>query len=441
MASISNDSGGSKRILFFDKDNNRPAIHLGRISKSGARAIKARVESINAALIGARALDGDDAAWLARIGDALHAKLAAVGLVPPRVAVARVLLAEFLDAFIAGRTDHRPNTTRTILQARDRLVAHFGADRPIDSITEADAEDWQTALRTRGYKPATIGNYTKKAKQTFRYAVRKKLLTSSPFAELKAPPQVDKSREAFIDLPTIHKAIDAAPDAEWRLIIALSRFGGLRCPSEHMALRWPDVEWDKNRLRVDSPKTGVRYVPLFPELRAALEEAFDPEAVYVIQRHRGSNATLRAQFLRILRKAGVKPWERLFHNLRASRQTELVERFPAHVVCSWIGNTETVAARHYLQVTDDHFSRAAGSAPDSALAPQTSAFAGAPLSDTEYQPSVETAAKAGEMAENGVFCGVGNDSREAYEQAMLDTMDSLTGWCHPSAELLPEKPR
>jgi hypothetical protein len=33
------------------------------------------------------------------------------------------------------------------------------------------------------------------------------------------------------------------------------------------------------------------------------------------------------------------------------------------------------------------------------------------------------------------------DYREAYEQAMLDTMDSLTGWCHPSAELLPEKPR
>jgi hypothetical protein len=33
------------------------------------------------------------------------------------------------------------------------------------------------------------------------------------------------------------------------------------------------------------------------------------------------------------------------------------------------------------------------------------------------------------------------DYREAYEDALLDTMDSLTGWSHPTAELLPEKPR
>lgn len=33
------------------------------------------------------------------------------------------------------------------------------------------------------------------------------------------------------------------------------------------------------------------------------------------------------------------------------------------------------------------------------------------------------------------------DYRVAHEDALLDTMDSLTGWCHPSAQLLPEKPR
>jgi hypothetical protein len=29
-----------------------------------------------------------------------------------------------------------------------------------------------------------------------------------------------------------------------------------------------------------------------------------------------------------------------------------------HVVCAWIGNSQAVAAKHYLQVTDDHFSKA-----------------------------------------------------------------------------------
>src|SRR5687767_6032844 len=63
------------------------------------------------------------------------------------------------------------------------------------------------------------------------------------------------------------------------------------------------------------------------------------------------------QLHRIIRKAGLTPWPRLFHNLRATRQTELNEQFPAHVVCAWIGNTEKVAQNHYLQVTDDQRER------------------------------------------------------------------------------------
>jgi hypothetical protein len=30
-----------------------------------------------------------------------------------------------------------------------------------------------------------------------------------------------------------------------------------------------------------------------------------------------------------------------------------------HVVCTWIGNSQPVAAKHYLQVTDEHFEKAA----------------------------------------------------------------------------------
>jgi hypothetical protein len=62
----------------------------------------------------------------------------------------------------------------------------------------------------------------------------------------------------------------------------------------------------------------------------------------------------------------VEPWPKLFHNLRASAQTDLAQRFPLHVVCAWIGNTAAIARDHYLQVTDDHF-RAALEPPCSAL--------------------------------------------------------------------------
>ena len=58
--------------------------------------------------------------------------------------------------------------------------------------------------------------------------------------------------------------------------------------------------------------------------------------------------------------AGVSGWPRLFHSMRASRQTELQREFPLHVVCSWLGNSPRIAQQSYLLVTEDDFARAAG---------------------------------------------------------------------------------
>ncbi len=68
--------------------------------------------------------------------------------------------------------------------------------------------------------------------------------------------------------------------------------------------------------------------------------------------------SLRTQLLRILDNASITVWPRPFHNLRASRETELANEFPIHVVCEWIGNSEEVARKHYLQVTEAHFQKA-----------------------------------------------------------------------------------
>ena len=45
--------------------------------------------------------------------------------------------------------------------------------------------------------------------------------------------------------------------------------------------------------------------------------------------------------------------------MRASRETELAKDYPIHVVTAWSGNTPRIAMKHYLQVTDDDFERAA----------------------------------------------------------------------------------
>lgn len=118
-----------------------------------------------------------------------------------------------------------------------------------------------------------------------------------------------------------------------------------------------------------SPKTehhtghARRVIPLFPELHDYLLEACSTAAegdVNLIRRARGPKVNLRTQLLRILDQAGVEPWPKLFHNLRASRQTELTEIYPEHVVNTWLGNSLSVARKNYLQVTDQHYAAAAG---------------------------------------------------------------------------------
>jgi hypothetical protein len=62
MASIANDPGGRRRILFVDKSGDRKAIWLGKVSKNLAKEIKTKVESLNAAAIAGCSIAGETAA-------------------------------------------------------------------------------------------------------------------------------------------------------------------------------------------------------------------------------------------------------------------------------------------------------------------------------------------------------------------------------------------
>jgi integrase len=136
-------------------------------------------------------------------------------------------------------------------------------------------------------------------------------------------------------------------------------------------LTWSDVNWAESRLLIHSSKTehhagkGTRVVPIFRQLRPYLEQVWDqaePGAMYVITRYRNENANLRTQLERIIRRAGLNTWPKLFQNLRSSRATELAREFPAHVAATWLGHSTLVANKHYWQVTEEDFAQATGGA-------------------------------------------------------------------------------
>jgi integrase len=380
MASVISDPNGRKRIQFVAGDGSRRTIRLGKATMRQAEAVKVKIEQlVLAATSVTGVVDDETVNWLTGIDESMYDKLAGVGLVGRRDSVK---LRAFLDAYIEERSDVKPGTSITYKWVRLNLTDFFGDDKPLREITPGEADQWRLYLVKQGMADDTIRRRCGTAKQFFRVAVRRKLVSANPFEDLKSATQGNPQRYYFITQAEAQKVLDACPDAQWRLLFALSRYGGLRCPSEHLALKWGDVDWDKGRMIVRSPKTAhhvghdSRLVPLFPELLPYLREVFEqaePGTEYVITRYRQANCNLRTQLERIIIKAGLKRWPKLFQNLRSTRETELAERWPEHVVCAWIGNSKAVARKHYLQVTEEHFERAAGISTSNGEAAQNAA--------------------------------------------------------------------
>ena len=357
-------------------NTDRITISLGDVAESQAQNIQSRVEELVKAIKADRAPDVSTTKWCHKLDDDLHAKLVKAGLLVPRDGAQEgpqvPALSKFVDDYITKRTDVKPGTAAWYRRAKGQLVGFFGATRPLDRITAEETEDfrrWLTSDRKQGSN--TTAKLCCVAKQFFRAAVRRKLIAENPFVDMKhLTVQPNRERDYFVTLTEAAAVLEACPDAEWRLIFALARFGGLRCTSEHMRLRWIDIDWERNRFTVHSPKTehhqggGIRVVPIFPELRPYLEEAFEQAeegAEFVVSRYRWAGCNLRTAFERIVLNAGLTPWPKLFQNLRATRATELVAAgWPEYKVCKWLGHTEAVAKKHYWQVTDDDYAAAAG---------------------------------------------------------------------------------
>ncbi|WP_254511459.1 tyrosine-type recombinase/integrase [Anatilimnocola floriformis] len=213
-------------------------------------------------------------------------------------------------------------------------------------------------------------------------AVKRKQIDANPFIELATAVRGNRARQHFVTRQEFQAIIDAAPDVDWQAIIALSRYGGLRVPSELLTLRWADVNLPAGEMTVRATKTehyegsGIRVCPIFAELKPYLEAAWDaaePGTEFVINRYRQTNANLRTQLLRIMLRAGVKPWPKLFHNMRATRQTELFKIHPIQDVCSWLGNSRAVALEHYAQVTNEAFQAALQGEAESEAVPKQNA--------------------------------------------------------------------
>jgi len=380
MASVGKHRGAYRVQIMIS--GRRAVLRLPGVDKKAAEGFARHLESLNAANLAGTAPRAETAAWLGSLPDATHDKLVKIGLVESRVPIdlpKEWTLGELLARFFTERKDAKESTRLVWGNARRNLESYFGADKLLSEITAADADAFRIHLagmsekRGRRGSAKRLGENTIRkrisiAKQFFRLAVRSKWIAENPFADQRGLAIGGQHDRAEVLSPEEYRrVVEACPDREWRLIIALSRYGGLRCPSEHLALTWDCVDWEKRLLTVRSPKTehhsgrGERLVPIFDEVLAPLEEcdhAAPEGARAIITRYRDAGVNLRTQFQKILRRAGVEEWPRLFHAMRATRQTELARVLPIDHVCRIMGNSPLIASRHYLSMSAEDYEQA-----------------------------------------------------------------------------------
>lgn len=381
MASVCTEKNGV-RVQFVAPCGTRKSLRLGPIDMRSARSIARHVDNLSAAKRAGQSAPADTRAWLNSISTGLRNKLASHGLADP---VVDLKLGAFLEQYILARVDVKPATLEVWRQPCRNLLDYFGKDRDIRSITPGDADQFKQALSTSRLASATLAKRLAFARTFFHTARKHRFIDENPFADVKASAGDISQRQAFISRETVDRLL-AAASPTWRTIIALSRFGGLRCPSEVLSLEWRHVDWASETIQVPAPKTerydgkSTREIPIFaalkPHLLAAFEQAAPGQTHVVAGDYLASantpsgwrNCNLRTAFTRLIKRAGLKPWPRIFHNLRSSCETELLDTFPAHVVAAWLGHDAKVLLKHYAQVTDDHLAAAKSGSNSGSLA-------------------------------------------------------------------------
>jgi len=386
MASLNRDKGRNGttllRIQFVDGGGDRRAIRLGAVPVKVGQEILRRVEELVAAQVGNVARSADLAAWLRDLPEDTYGKLAHAKLVEPRAAAVEVTLAEMCRRFMAAAVG-KPGTILIYRQCIDSMLRFFGASTPLRSIAPEQGDAWKKWLsephetvfgraKTKAIRKLAVATQAKRlevGRQVFRCGVRWGLMEKNPLEGVRGGSKVNSKRSFYVTPEMIATVIANCPNMEWRLIFALARYAGLRCPSELVGLSWQHVNWEKASLRVYRFKTEHHaggeesIIPIDPRLMAVLTDAFEQApvgATLIVPAHQNPKANLGTHGTRIIKAAGVKAWPKPFQNMRSSCETEWLETYPIKAVCDWIGNSEAVCLKHYAQVLPEHFISATG---------------------------------------------------------------------------------
>lgn len=159
----------------------------------------------------------------------------------------------------------------------EAFLAWLGEGRrtkPLESVTGLDARRWRESLQDAGRAGKTVLAYMKDAGAIYRGAIAEGLITHNPFTSLEAIDTSDSQERKPFTPAEVASLMGAAPSAEWRGLILVAAFTGLRL-GDAARLSWASIDLEAKKIILIPSKTKKKKrevrIPIHSDLLAFLE--------------------------------------------------------------------------------------------------------------------------------------------------------------------------
>jgi integrase len=286
----------------------------------------------------------------------------------------RLTVAEVSERYVvaAERRGRKLSTTSNIESETRVHLAPFFRGKTLDAIRHEDVLNLVAALEAKRLSPKSIRNIVATLSSLYRFAMqpRRGWATSNPCegVELTAVPEMTEIR--FLTLEEVRALVAGARPGMYealdRAMFLAAAMTGLR-KGELVALRWRDVDWPSQRIRVrqnytrgefGTPKSrrSTRSVPMADELAGELERLHqgsqwkdDEDLVFAHPATGGvqPKANITRRMRAALRSAGLDE-EHRFHDLRHTFGTAMAAAgVPLRTLQEWLGHRDLATTQIY----------------------------------------------------------------------------------------------
>lgn len=251
------------------------------------------------------------------------------------------------------------------------IEPHLGG-RALESMRSEDVEDMMRAMTADGVGTKSIRNYIGTLSALYRYAMhpRRRWATANPCEMIDLPPLAISDEIRFLTTVEVDALASAAVAGDHqaldRALYLIAAMTGLR-QGELIALRWQDVDWTAQRVRVrrnhvlgefDTPKSrrSTRSVPMSRRVTRELDQwkkttrwagpadlvFAEPVSGEVLRR-----GALMRRYRRALKAATLEPTHR-FHDLRHTFGTAMAAAgVPMRTLQEWMGHRDMATTQRY----------------------------------------------------------------------------------------------